>query len=190
MSQFNLKSYRDIIVNAKEVGYDFISFDNIIGHRNSKSESICKIKNSQENDGISNLKKGKGRCLLRHDIDADLAAASKMAHLEAELGISATYFLMWRSPFYNLMSRSSQLYAEKILSLGHHIGLHYDQGFDAQRNMSSNGTAHQIQMQIQWLELLLDCSVHAVSFHQPSDILLQRGKLIVGIKLIPMIVKN
>ena len=41
---------------------------------------------------------------LRHDVDLFLAAAVRMAELEAERDVSATYFLMTRSVFYNLAS--------------------------------------------------------------------------------------
>lgn len=113
--------------------------------------------------------------MLRHDVDADLAAAVVMARAEAAMGIFSTYFLMWRSPCYNLMSRFGQKHAEEILGLGHQIGLHYDQGYDASRQLLPMTTAEQVRQQADWLEILLKCRVAAVSFHQPSSAILQAG---------------
>jgi hypothetical protein len=62
--------------------------------------------------------------LLRHDVDMSLAAAVTMAELEAERDVSATYFLMTRSDFYNLDSRSGIAAVARLRELGHRIGLH------------------------------------------------------------------
>jgi hypothetical protein len=121
-------------------------------------------------------------CLLRHDIDADLAAASTMAKAERELGISATYFLMLRSPLYNLMGRQNHLFAEQLLSLGHEIGLHYDQGFDATRGRSPEQTARDLTSEAEWLERQFDTRVSAVSFHQPGPAVLQ-GRIPTGSRI-------
>lgn len=162
MSPFNLQNYTALLQHALRVGYRFIAFDQVLA-----SESVL----NRQSDKTWR----EGRCLIRHDVDADLAAAVVMARAEAAMGICATYFLMWRSPCYNLMSRSGQRYAEEILGLGHKIGLHYDQGFDELRHVSSLATGEQIRQQANWLETLLHCRVSAVSFHQPSQDLLQAG---------------
>ena len=65
-----------------------------------------------------------GDVLLRHDVDMSLAAAVTMAELEAEREVRATYFLMTRSDFYNLDSRSGIAAIARLRELGHRIGLH------------------------------------------------------------------
>jgi hypothetical protein len=65
-----------------------------------------------------------GDLLLRHDVDMSLAAAITMAELEAERDVSATYFLMTRSDFYNLDSPSGVAALARIRELGHRVGLH------------------------------------------------------------------
>ena len=40
--------------------------------------------------------------ILRHDIDYSPAAALRMAELEANLGVKATYFILFSSSYYNL----------------------------------------------------------------------------------------
>ncbi|MDG1142484.1 MAG: hypothetical protein P8N24_04590, partial [Hellea sp.] len=110
---FNLHSYRNMLTSALDKGYEFISF--------VKAKSLTK-----ESPNLNS-----GTCILRHDIDVNVNFALKMAQLEYDLGIRSTYFLMFRSPFYNLSSRYSQDCVEKIIDLGHEISLHYDLGYDS-----------------------------------------------------------
>jgi hypothetical protein len=65
-----------------------------------------------------------GEIFLRHDVDLMLDAAVRMAGLEAEHDVSATYFLMTRSVFYNLDSREGEEALQRLRELGHRIGLH------------------------------------------------------------------
>jgi hypothetical protein len=78
-----------------------------------------------------------GEIFLRHDVDLFLDAAVRMAELEAERGVSATYFLMTRSVFYNLDSHEGEAKLERLRGLGHRVGLHaiypridFDERFD------------------------------------------------------------
>jgi hypothetical protein len=65
-----------------------------------------------------------GELFLRHDVDLSLAAAVRMAELEAARGVSATYFLMTRSVFYNLSSQDGERALHRLRELGHPVGLH------------------------------------------------------------------
>ena len=65
-----------------------------------------------------------GEIFLRHDVDLMLDAAVGMAELEAERDVSATYFLMTRSVFYNLDSREGEEALRRLRELGHGVGLH------------------------------------------------------------------
>jgi hypothetical protein len=65
-----------------------------------------------------------GEIFLRHDVDLVLDAAARMAELEAERGVTATYFLMTRSVFYNLASREGEAALVRLRELGHRVGLH------------------------------------------------------------------
>lgn len=64
--------------------------------------------------------------LLRHDIDFDLELAHQMAVIENFLGIKSVYLVMTQNPLYEIYSKQSIKYINKICSLGHEIGLHYD----------------------------------------------------------------
>jgi hypothetical protein len=66
----------------------------------------------------------RGSLFLRHDVDLTLDAAVRMAELEAERGVTATYFLMTESNFYNLASAEGVDATARLRELGHRIGLH------------------------------------------------------------------
>jgi hypothetical protein len=118
-------------------------------------------------------------CLLRHDVDADVDAALRMAELESEMGIKATYFLMLRSPAYNLMARHSSRAVESILHLGHWIGLHYDRGFVP---VGELGHEKWMEYEAKALETLFGERVDAISFHQPGRDVLD-GKVNTGSRI-------
>ena len=105
-------------------------------------------------------------CLLRHDVDADPAAALELARIEAELGIASTYFFMLRSPLYNLLGRANTDLVREILGLGHHLGLHLDVCFLPGDKRSIEEWA---ALEIRLLGDLFDARVSAVSYHQPSQ---------------------
>jgi hypothetical protein len=65
-----------------------------------------------------------GRVYLRHDVDLSLDAALRMARVEAEVGVSATYFLMGESVFYNLASSEGSQTVSTLQELGHDVGFH------------------------------------------------------------------
>jgi hypothetical protein len=147
--QFNPENYELLLTTARDNNYRFIRFDEIKRPLNGKN------------------------CILRHDIDADLYAAHTIAKIDAWNGISSTFFLMLRSPLYNLFSRYNSWYVEEILGMGHAIGLHYDAAFTPKHKVNMhNSIYHEITI----LEEMFDTHVDAVSFHQPgSDIL--RGNI-------------
>ncbi|MHB8642333.1 MAG: hypothetical protein ACYDA3_05565 [Gaiellaceae bacterium] len=61
---------------------------------------------------------------LRHDVDLSLDAALVVAELDAARDISATFFLMKRSVFYNLDSPEGERVLSRLRELGHRVGLH------------------------------------------------------------------
>ena len=65
-----------------------------------------------------------GELILRHDVDLSLAAALRLAELEADAGAHATYFLMTGSVFYNLASHEGEQAIDRLRELGHRVGLH------------------------------------------------------------------
>jgi hypothetical protein len=94
---FDLAHYRDLLEAAKAGGYRFASFDHT---------------------------PQPGDLFLRHDVDLSLEAALEVAHVEYELGVRATYFLMTESVFYNLLSHSGVRAHRQLRQWGHAVGLH------------------------------------------------------------------
>jgi hypothetical protein len=97
MTTWDLDAYETMLAAAARGGYRFVHFDH---------------------------EPQPGEIFLRHDVDLVLDAAVRMAELEAERDVSATYFLMTRSVFYNLDSREGEATLDRLRELGHRVGLH------------------------------------------------------------------
>src|SRR5476649_2578080 len=96
---FTHAHYREILRLGITAGYRFAGFGEITSLRATTHKA----------------------CLMRHDCDNDLAAATKLAEIEAEEGIRATYFLMLRSAIYNLLAPTNSALVRKIIAGGHEI---------------------------------------------------------------------
>jgi hypothetical protein len=94
---FDLDHYRELLEAARAGGYRFALFE---------------------------APPERGDLFLRHDIDLSLDAALRMAELEAELGVRATYLLMTESVFYNLASSEGTAAISRLRAFGHAVGLH------------------------------------------------------------------
>lgn len=138
---FTRDGYRDLLERALGAGYEFAAFDS--------------------GDGVP------GRCLLRHDVDVELGAALELARIEAELGVSSTYFVMLRSAFYNLFGRDNHDAVHALVGLGHRIGLHYDAAYKPPGEVTRSHAAS-IELEAAFLESMFSIPVRTVSFHQPS----------------------
>ena len=67
-----------------------------------------------------------GCLLLRHDIDFSVDLALEMARYEGAKNLSATYFVLLSSSFYNVRNAKVRAQIREIRDLGHQIGLHFD----------------------------------------------------------------
>jgi hypothetical protein len=94
---FRLEHYRELLDAAREGGYRFATFDE---------------------------QPTAGAVFLRHDVDLSLDAALRLAALEAQHDVTATYFLMTESVFYNLASSEGGSALARLRELGHRIALH------------------------------------------------------------------
>jgi hypothetical protein len=94
---FDLDHYAEILKAAAEGGYRFADFGD----------------DPREGD-----------LFLRHDVDLSLDAAMRMGELEASLGVTAWYFLMRDSTFYNLGSDEGTEAIVRLQKLGHRLGCH------------------------------------------------------------------
>lgn len=64
--------------------------------------------------------------ILRHDIDLDVESALTTARIEADLGVSATYFVLLSADVYNPLARRNREAIDEFMSLGHRVELHFD----------------------------------------------------------------
>lgn len=145
---FSPQGYSAILKHARAEGFSFITF--------SEKE---KVKGSN-----------KKWCLMRHDVDTSLKCALEMGEIEAEQGLRATYFLMLRSPAYNLFSRYAFNVINRLKELGHEIALHFDAAHPAAIDRNINDA---VLEDVRTLSLLSNVEVKTVSFHQPSSDILK-----------------
>ena len=64
--------------------------------------------------------------LWRHDIDFSVHRARRLALMEAERGVKATYFVLLGCRFYNVFEARSLDLLRQIVLDGHCVGLHFD----------------------------------------------------------------
>ena len=108
--------------------------------------------------------------IIRHDVDQDLENALNFAAIENNYGIKSTYFIWLRSPFYNVFDNSYYEYINKILGLGHQIGLHFDETL--YNIKSEEDIKKYVKKEIDVIKVYFDIEVKAVSFHRPSKFIL------------------
>lgn len=109
--------------------------------------------------------------ILRHDVDVSLEYALVLAKLEHENNIKSTYFILLSSDFYNIFSKKSKLIIEKIKSMGHCIGLHFDElKYDINSEVSLK---YYVNKEINIISNELGLDINIVSMHRPSKWVLE-----------------
>lgn len=107
--------------------------------------------------------------ILRHDIDVSLEKAVVFAELEANWGASSTYFILLTSEFYNPFSRASKMLLDEIKSMGHSIGLHFDETcYFENGQWDEDEMIGCILREKELLESIIEDDVSTVSMHRPS----------------------
>lgn len=101
---------------------------------------------------------------VRHDVDLSVEAAIRMATIEADMAIRATYFLLMSSPFYNLLGDEIEV-PRRLKELGHHVGLHYDATIYERSPLEVD---EHLGLEVQALTRLAGTPVTAISMHNPS----------------------
>lgn len=146
-SDFTLKEYAGLIDLAKE-NYKFKSYS----HFDSNSRDV----------------------LWRHDIDMSPEMAFEMAKIESAKDVTATYFILLHSDFYNLLNPYNYRIVKRIISLGHDIGLHFDPFFF---NIDSESLLDEkIVFEKEILEKIFDIKIKVFSFHNNTPFTLSCEK--------------
>ncbi len=109
----------------------------------------------------------KPQLILRHDVDVCVQNALTMAEYEAAQAIRSTYFVLLRSPLYNLLSPENLKALQTIAGLGHRVGLHFDATL-----YRAEAYQDAIARECEALENLSGTTVDIISFHRPAQALL------------------
>lgn len=103
--------------------------------------------------------------LLRHDLDASIKVALKMARAEKRLGVRSTYFVMFSNKLYNILEKDNLEALRNLAKLGHEIGLHYDVPTYEKYGGDLRVT---LETEIALLERLVDRKVFSIACHNVS----------------------
>ena len=150
-TEFSVLGYKSLVATFLDANYRFGDFT----HKNSDERVV----------------------IFRHDIDFSTQAARDLANLEAELGITSTYFFLTRSHFYNIYEPTTLSHIKEIYSLGHKIGLHFDASL-YDRNFNCLDDAARQECEI--LEKIVGLRSDFISFHRPTESLLGLDKKVGG----------
>ena len=105
--------------------------------------------------------------IWRHDVDISPHAALKLAKIEKEENVAATYFFHFHNLFYNLLEAEIRDIVCEIISLGHSVGLHYEPDFYQVEN--DKDFNKYLEIEVALLEKITCCKIAVFSFHNPSE---------------------
>lgn len=106
--------------------------------------------------------------LWRHDVDLSVHRAARLAAIEAEMGVQATYFLNPRCGGYSLAEATIRTLVSSIVDAGHIIGLHFDASSVAQDRLSFSQVEKAVDGDRRLVETLTGYKVQALSWHNPE----------------------
>jgi hypothetical protein len=113
---------------------------------------------------LSDLRAEEAGLFLRHDVDLCPWRALKMARLEADIGVTSTYYFLVSTEFYNVADANVRSLLRDITNQGHRIGLH----FDASRYCSDSELECEALNEVTLLERCINATVDSISFHRPA----------------------
>lgn len=105
--------------------------------------------------------------LWRHDLDASVHRALRLAEMEDRCGIHGTYFVRLHSEFYNLLDGSVYNHILRICGMGHRLGLHFEGEF-YQGIASRAQLRRHLLREKKLLEDWFGTKIGAFSFHNPE----------------------
>lgn len=138
---FTLDNYRRLVNLTKEKGFQFILH---------KDEFVPERKD----------------VIWRHDVEFEPDIALKMAEIEHEAGVQASYFFQLHSQYYNLFDPHYRQVFNKIKALGHLVGLHFDcryWGIEDERQLDEYITLDRL-----YLEKNFEVEIDTFSFHNTT----------------------
>ena len=115
---------------------------------------------------FENFNKEENYIIWRHDVDYSMHAAVKLARIEAEEDITATYFLLLHSEFYNLLELEITNCVREIQRAGHKLALHFDINYYAGLGINSKLEKY-LKKEKDVLEKFFETKIKTFSFHNP-----------------------
>lgn len=112
--------------------------------------------------------------LWRHDVDISVHRAAKLAEIEYNEGVRATYFIWPHSRYYHFWEREITELIFGILNRGHTLGLHFD--CEYYQDLSGDNMGDFIADEAQILEKLFQTEISVFSFHNGTKKILQNIK--------------
>lgn len=106
-------------------------------------------------------------CIWRHDVDLSIHRALRLASIEADEGVPATFFVHLQNPFYNALEREIVVHLRRIAALGHHIGVHFDPAYHFE--LEDYDLEAALAREQRLLADLIDEPVRAFSIHNPDQ---------------------
>ena len=110
--------------------------------------------------------------LWRHDCDMSLNRARHIAEIDAENGITSTFFILPHSEFYNILELEQTRIIREIRDLGHDIGLHLDIGYHT-ATAKTFDLESAIKRDKYLLEDVTESKIQSFSFHNPTPEMLK-----------------
>jgi len=104
--------------------------------------------------------------LWRHDIDASVDYSLKLAEMEFEEGVKATYFVWLHSIYYSPFEKNTQIKLKQIEALGHDMGIHLDTHFYGVTSQQDLELA--LEKEIYMFRNVLGFEPKSFSYHNPT----------------------
>lgn len=105
--------------------------------------------------------------LWRHDVDLSLEQAARLAAIEKNQNVRATYFIHLHNEFYNALDSNSLKLMRDILNCGHSIGLHFDIWYYGIQSLEQ--LLYWLKFEKKILENLLHVEIPVFSFHNTNE---------------------
>lgn len=120
--------------------------------------------------------------LWRHDCDISVNRALRLATIEHEEGVKATYFINLHSDYYNSLETGQAEMIMEIVGLGHDLGIHFDpRYYEVLHGVSGiRELDRRVRAESQICESFFGSQMTAVSFHNPSMFMEHLGDELLG----------
>ncbi len=106
--------------------------------------------------------------LWRHDIDMSVHRSYRLAEIEKEEGVQATYFIHLHNQFYHVWEKTNFPLLEKICDMGHELALHFVPDFYDLKRGQETLLEEKCAQERRFIEEMFGVEVRTLSFHNPD----------------------